>query len=69
MVDGAEFRITCKRLKLLRKAGCLQLIQNSAPSTIVWHQCECQDLYANATYPDKDKDLFDFFKSNTYNII
>ena len=40
MVDGAEFWITCKWLKLLRKAGCLQLIQNSAPSTIGWRQCD-----------------------------
>ena len=38
MVDGAKFRIICKQLKLLRKAGRLQLIQNSAPSTIVWRQ-------------------------------
>ena len=40
MVNGTEFWITCKRLKLLRKAGRLQLIQNSAPSTIVWRQCD-----------------------------
>ena len=40
MVDGAEFWITCKRLKLLRKAGRLQSIQNSAPSTIRWRQCD-----------------------------
>ena len=38
MVDGTEFWITCKRLKLLRKADRLQLIQNSVPSTIVWRQ-------------------------------
>ena len=38
MVDGAKFWITCKRLKVLRKASCLQLIQNSAPSTICWCQ-------------------------------
>ena len=38
MVDGAEFWIACKRLKLLRKADRLQLIQNSVPSTIVWCQ-------------------------------
>ena len=37
MVDGAKFWIICKQLKLLRKAGCLQ---NSTPSTIVWHQCD-----------------------------
>ena len=30
--QGHLFWITCKWLKLLRKAGCLQLIQNSAPS-------------------------------------
>ena len=30
--EGAEFWISCKALKLLRKAGRLQLIQNSAPS-------------------------------------
>ena len=42
MADGAKFWITCKRLKLLRKAGRLQLIQNSAPSTIVWRQCDIQ---------------------------
>ena len=24
----------------MRKAGRLQLIQNSAPSTIEWHQCD-----------------------------
>ena len=40
MVDGAKFWITCKWLTLLRKAGCLQLIQNLAPSTIVWCQCD-----------------------------
>ena len=32
MVDGAKFWIICNWLKLLRKAGRLQLIQNSAPS-------------------------------------
>ena len=50
MVDGAKFWITCKQLKLLRKAGHLQLIQNSAPSTIVWRQCDIQitDLGMNA---------------------
>ena len=40
LVDGAEFWITSKRLKLLRKAGCLQLIQNLASSTILWRQCD-----------------------------
>ena len=37
--EGAEFWISCKRLKLLRKAGRLQLIQNSAHS--VARQCQC----------------------------
>ena len=31
MVDAAEFWITCKQLKLLRKADHLHLIQNSVP--------------------------------------
>ena len=30
--EGTEFWISCKQLKLPRKASCLQLIQNSAPS-------------------------------------
>ena len=38
--EGAEFWISCKRLKLLRKAGRLQLIQNSAPSVTWWRQCD-----------------------------
>jgi hypothetical protein len=40
MLVGAEFWITSKRLKVIRKAGCLQLIQNSAPSTIMRRQCD-----------------------------
>ena len=42
MVDGTKFLITCRRLKELRKASRLQLIQNSAPSTIYWCQCDIQ---------------------------
>ena len=38
--EGAEFWISWKRLKLLRKAGGLQLIQNSALSVAQWHQCD-----------------------------
>ena len=34
MVDGAEFWISCQRLKLLWKASQWKLIQSSAPSTI-----------------------------------
>ena len=51
MVDGTKFWINCKRLKLLRKAGHLQLIQNSAPYTIVRCQCDIgmlQERYAIA---------------------
>ena len=44
MVDGAKFLITCKQLKLLRKAVRLQLIQNSAPSTIVRRQCKVMQI-------------------------
>ena len=40
MMDGVKFWITCKPLKLLRKAGQLQLIQDSAPSTILLCQCD-----------------------------
>ena len=65
IVDGAEFWITCKRLKLLRKAGRLQLIQNSAPSTIVWRQCDIRITLAHS-YNNKlsqlqysDASLFD----------
>ena len=55
MVDGIEIWITCKRLKLMRKAGSLQLIPNSAPSTIVWCQCEIwienkQKLHCKVVY-------------------
>ena len=39
-VDGAKFWIIFKQLKLLRKAGHLQLIQNSALSVTRWHQCD-----------------------------
>ena len=37
---GRLFLITCKRLKLLRKASRLQLIQNSMPSVAGWRQCD-----------------------------
>ena len=38
--EGSEFLISCKRLKLLRKAGRLQLIQNSEPSVAQGCQCD-----------------------------
>ena len=44
MLDGAEFWISCQRLKLLRKDGHWQLIQNSVPSTIMWRQCDIRML-------------------------
>ena len=40
MLDDAEFWISCKRLKALRKASQWQLIKCSAPSTICWCQCD-----------------------------
>ena len=38
--EGVEFWISCKWLKLQRKAGRLQLIQNLAPSAARWRQCD-----------------------------
>ena len=40
LTEGAEFWISCLQLKLLRKAGRLQLIQNSVPSVTRWRQCD-----------------------------
>jgi hypothetical protein len=40
---GCLFWITCKRLKLLRKASHLQVIQNSAPSVVRRRQCDIQN--------------------------
>ena len=37
--QGRLFWITCNRPKLLRKAGRLQLIQNSTPSVALMRQC------------------------------
>ena len=42
--QGGLFWITCKRPKLLRKAGRLQLIQNSMPSVALMRQC-CIQMY------------------------
>ena len=53
MVDGGEFWITCKRLEELRKAGWLQLIQNSAASTIVWCQCDIRIVIMSKHYRNK----------------
>ena len=38
--QGRLFWITCRRLKLLRKASRLQMIQNLTPSTILVRQCD-----------------------------
>ena len=42
MVDGTKFWISCQRLKLLRKASRWYWIQNLAPSTSEWCQCDIQ---------------------------
>ena len=48
--EGAEFWISCKRLKLLRKAGCLQLTQNSVPSVALCCQCDIQIIKYRGIY-------------------
>ena len=40
MVDGAEFWINCKRPAFLSSFSRLQVIQNSAPSTIMRRHCD-----------------------------
>ena len=40
MVDGAEFRIDSKLPAFLSSFSRLQVIKNSAPSTILWRQCD-----------------------------
>ena len=40
MVDGAEHLIRCDWLAFLSAFSYLQLIQNTAPSTICWCQCD-----------------------------
>ena len=42
MVDGAKFWISCQWLAFLSIFSRWQLIQNSAPSTIMWRQCDIQ---------------------------
>ena len=44
MVDGAEHLISCDWLVFLSAFSHLQLIQNSALSTICWCQCDIQIL-------------------------
>ena len=40
MVDGTKFCISYQRLVFFNSLGLLQIIQNLAPSTIVWRQCD-----------------------------
>ena len=40
MLDGAKLWISCEWLAFLNISGRSQMIQNSAPSTIVWCQCD-----------------------------
>ena len=42
MVDGTKFLISYQRLAFLSSFSSWQLIQNLAPSIIVWCQCEIQ---------------------------
>ena len=45
MVDGDEFLISCKQPAFLSSFRCLQVIQNSATSTILWRHCDIRILY------------------------
>ena len=45
MVDGAEHLISCHWPAFLSAFSHLQLIQNSAPSTICWCQCDIRMGY------------------------
>ena len=40
MVDGVEFWFSCQQLRIPQKASPWKLIQNLAPSTMVWRQCD-----------------------------
>ena len=66
MVDGAEFWITCKRLKLLRKAHSLQLIQNSAPSNIVLRQCDIRIWRRTVLCPFFTLNILSIFEHNLF---
>ena len=55
--QGRLFWITCKGLKLLRKAGCLELIQNLAPSVAGRRQC--------CIWIERKKDLYNFWKKSS----
>ena len=47
MVDGAKFWISYQRLTVLSISSHWELIQNSAPSTIMWGQCDIQMRYVS----------------------
>ena len=55
MVDAAKFWISCHWLNLLRKASHWQLIQNLAPSTMVW--CQWAAFTPCTTYQAGPKQL------------
>ena len=40
MVDGAEHLTSCHLLAFLSAFSSIQLMQNSAPSTVYWCQCD-----------------------------
>ena len=68
MVDGTDFSINCQQLSLLKKACCWQLIQNLAPSAIVWRQCDIRTdtvLSCNSTSINGtgyyDANIFSYF--------
>ena len=46
--EGAEFWISYKQLKLLRKTGRLRLIQSSAPLVTRWRQFQFKPSWAKA---------------------
>ena len=77
MVDGAKFWVSCQQLKLLRKASHWQLIQNLAPSTIVWRPCDIRidlvyycflhQIFRSSTASDGlQNGMKHFFKEHSY---
>ena len=50
MIDAAEFWINCKLPAFLSSFSHLQVIQNLAPSTILWCQCDIQMALLNSFF-------------------
>jgi hypothetical protein len=74
MVDGS-FWISYYWLRLFRKASCLQLIQNLAPSTTVWEQHDIQidikilhAFFSLGILEKPSLDNFDSLFSNSENV-